>query len=534
MSSLLPSNSTKSMRSDLSSGLLPGLENFAAEQLGSLQAGQYTVQVSANVGALVQAAVQPTNLVAKPSLVLQIPPAPTQAVGHVTAFEQAIVAIKAHQCLEMIGPAGVGKSAFIRQLAHHPAVTTSHSDGILYLTTISPIDDVIQMLGEQFYHLYPDSYLSRSEWQTALQDCQALVLINVPQPDAADLRQLCQLLPQSTLVWGSDRPCLTALMPEDAPPDQVILDRPIVPIVLSPDRELEPMTRRESAMAEQLTELDTPQRWILALLTALDGTALSVSQIAAITGPQEPRPSLQRLMRLGLVQGVAQRYQVVPAWQPWLAKQFDSEPWMERGMTVLQGWVRQQSPGAIVAELPVLMRFLQWAAQLDRSQDVLTLARSIDPALTLSKQWQQWGQALQWALQAAWQLEDPSAEAWAWHQLGTRSLLLEDLTTAYDALQQALKLRQGIVQQQGDRATAADQLALQVTENNRRYLLQNTLPIAQKQELQAARSWQRMQMSVVILAFVTFCAALGLGLGLKQWVAPQAEPSGALTGVDRP
>jgi hypothetical protein len=543
MSSLLPSSQTSLNSSPVR---LSGVEEFASQQLGSLQVGQYMAHVSATVGILLQAVAQPTNLVAKPALLLQIPPAPSKPVVDAVAVDRAVRAIQAHQSIEVIGSPGVEKSAFIRQLAHHPAVMTSHSDGILYLTAISPIADIISTLGEQFYHLYPDSYLSVTEWQTALQDCQALVLIDVPAPNPEELRQLRALLPQSTLVWTVEQPCLTvsSLTPSSLTPSSLTpsdstttiddaIAQSITPITLVADSGLQPMSAQESRMAQQLAALDTPQRWILALLTALGGTALSISQIAAITGPQSPQASLQRLTQLGLVQGLAPRYQVVSAWQPWLAQQFESEPWMERSLTVMQTWVQAQAIGAIVVELPLLMRLLQWAAQANRSQDVLTLARSLDPALTLSKQWEQWGQALQWALQAAWQLEDKAAEAWAWHQLGTRSLLLEDLTTAYDALQQSLKLRQAQVQ--SEPATAADRLALQVTQNNRHYLLQNTLPIAQKQELQAARSWQRTQMSLLILSFVTFCAALSVGLLVKQWLTHGSSTRSAeSTGVLRP
>ncbi|MFM2432720.1 MAG: hypothetical protein RLZZ511_3934, partial [Cyanobacteriota bacterium] len=111
MSSLLPSSQTSLNSSPVR---LSGVEEFASQQLGSLQVGQYMAHVSATVGILLQAVAQPTNLVAKPALLLQIPPAPSKPVVDAVAVDRAVRAIQAHQSIEVIGSPGVEKSAFIR------------------------------------------------------------------------------------------------------------------------------------------------------------------------------------------------------------------------------------------------------------------------------------------------------------------------------------------------------------------------------------------------------------------------------------
>jgi hypothetical protein len=68
---------------------------------------------------------------------------------------------------------------------------------------------------------------------------------------------------------------------------------------------------------------------------------------------------------------------------------------------------------------------------------------------------------LRWILQAGQALGDQAAEAWALHQLGTRSLCLGDSGAAQTTLTQALQLRQAL----GDRAGAA------VTQHNLDLLL---------------------------------------------------------------
>jgi hypothetical protein len=150
---------------------------------------------------------------------------------------------------------------------------------------------------------------------------------------------------------------------------------------------------------------------------------------------------------------------------------------------------------------------------------VLAMARSLDAALILGKQWEQWGRVLQWALQAAWQLADDRAAAWAWHQLGTRALLLDDITTAYDALQQALKLRQA----------AGDPAAIALTRANRDQVIQSALPTPAQAVVRAESGRQSGGQSgrqsqpyaaLLVISIVTFMLALVAGLAIKSWVAP--------------
>jgi hypothetical protein len=557
------------------------IDRLAPALLGALNVGTYTLQVGAAAGVLLEPIGQPTNLVPRPVTTLRIPPVPRRFLGHEAALEQAIVALKAGQSLEIVGAAGVGKSAFLRQLAHHPEVTTSHPDGILYFQAIAPIADLIQSLGETFYYLYPESYLNQSEWRSALVDCQALIMVNAPQARVEDLLQLRQLLPQSTFVVTSSQPRLDAAgwpgtmvtLTLQSPPlvmsQQLVADvlgRSLTGVEQGQLAQLWQCFRGESARLVQLAErlreqpqawdewatwltahprpdvavahqrlvvqlmqdLDTPQRWILGLLTALDGVSLAIEQIAAITGPQDPRSSLQRLMRLGLVQVVEQRYRVVEPLRPWLIRQFETQPWMERGLGVMQDWLRPQTPAAIGAELPVLIGFLRWAVAEKRHAQVLAIARAIDAALILSKQWEQWGRVLQWALQAAWQLEDERSEAWAWHQLGTRALLLDDITTAYDALQQAWKLRQSVARSTGLTPSQADLTAIALTEANRAQVIQSAVPTPKQAEVRGAESTQQTYGALLVISLVTFMLALLVGLGVRSWVSPRSE-SGALT-----
>jgi hypothetical protein len=529
------------------------------EILGSLNVGALTALVGSPMGILLSLQSQPMTLVPRSWPILQIPPVPGRFVGRQLALAQAVEAVHQKRSLEVYAPAGTGKSVFVRQLAHQAEITTSHPDGILYLTQLEPFADVLHRVGEMFYHLYPDSYLPDAEWQQALQDVHALVIVNAPNCRVDSIQALQQLLPESTLIvashhrrsvalgedWqsiGLDRlswdDCLQLVeqIQEQAlsAVDQAIVkalwqrfDGAVVRLVqlaeLAKQGQMPwsqwqvwlanaaPKDDPSAYLVEQLVAtLSTPQRWILGLLCALEGVSLRSTQIAGITGPQDPLPSLQGLVRLGLVRVTAGRYGIADHMQTWLASEFESQPWMERGLVVLQDWAAEQPPEALLPELPVLMAFLRWAVAQKQAAVVLSLARSLDTALVLGKRWEEWGRVLQWALQAAWQLEDQAAEAWAWHQLGVRSLLLEDVTTAYDALQQSLRLRRGL----------DDALGVALTQRNLSYLMRGTVPLEQRQEIRAEQSRHRTYWTLAVLSIVTFCLALGVGSLVRGWLAP--------------
>jgi hypothetical protein len=79
----------------------------------------------------------------------------------------------------------------------------------------------------------------------------------------------------------------------------------------------------------------------------------------------------------------------------------------------------------------------QWA-------DVIELARLAEMPMARGSRWGAWEQVLFAALQAARRLPDPSAEAWALHQLGTRAMLRDDLATARPMLHDALARREAL------------------------------------------------------------------------------------------
>ena len=73
-------------------------------------------------------------------------------------------------------------------------------------------------------------------------------------------------------------------------------------------------------------------------------------------------------------------------------------------------------------ELGSILGAIDWAATQHRQADVIALCRSIDSHLMQNGLWDAWGKVADRGLQAARANGDRFNEAWALHQLGTRSL----------------------------------------------------------------------------------------------------------------
>jgi hypothetical protein len=277
---------------------------------------------------------------------------------------------------------------------------------------------------------------------------------------------------------------------------------------------------------------------------AMPGVGLRQEQIAQITGPRDPRVNLQALVQWRLVMVQGDRYQLATPLKGAIGVEFDAQPWLERALTYWLAWVGQADVEAVLMDLPGLIYILRWAVGQGRWAEVLQLARALDIPLTLGKQWDIWGRVLQWALQAAWHQQDPAAEAWVWHQLGTRALCQDDVTTAYDALSQALKLRQDL----------GDRLGTALTLHNRDGLMQAVVPLTDRSVIETLRErsktvgrWSKPSgqqattvraasrsenqrssarvgeqgktaLALALLSIVTFSMALGLGLGFQKWL----------------
>jgi len=89
-----------------------------------------------------------------------------------TALSHAVV-----DRIEICGT-GFGKIVLLRSLARQAELRQFYSPGISYLNQTDPINDLLQIIFEQFYHVLSDVKLSSSEIRSRLSDRQALILFN--------------------------------------------------------------------------------------------------------------------------------------------------------------------------------------------------------------------------------------------------------------------------------------------------------------------------------------------------------------------
>ena len=108
----------------------------------------------------------------------------------------------------MTGEAGVGKTAFLRHLAHHPRAA-SFKDGIVYLSARhqSPAD-VLQLIFEAFYDSEQTCKPTEADIRRTLQNKQALILLDDVQMAQHDLEHVLDIAPQSAFVVATRTRCL--------------------------------------------------------------------------------------------------------------------------------------------------------------------------------------------------------------------------------------------------------------------------------------------------------------------------------------
>ncbi len=529
------------------------------ETIGQLGVGGSVLSVGSIYGALLSVCPNSESVIElKQTPIVQIPRAFAGLVGRQTEIDSAIAALQAKQTVEIYGQAGTGKSVLLRYLAHNPQITTSHADGIVDLSAIGSVSDRLQTLFSLFYLSCPNLKLSDGNVRQALRSPQVLILLDDDGLTATELQQLIAALPDSTFLiasrdrrfWGEGRSIeLDGL---SLPDSVTLIERelarsvsrtaqtaPVLPqtktietlwklLQGNPQRLLQvaALAREEKLPLEavlsqiQLDELEQsltrlilaslpkPQRWIMAVLVAMGGTGLLPEQIAAITGPPNPLPSLQALVQRHLLQIEGHHYCLASSLVEILQKVSNSTPWMEKVLAYLVPWVEthQRSPDTLLAQKALILHTLEWAVSQARWAETLRLVRSLEGSLALGKQWDTWRRVLNWGLQAAWARQDSLSEAWGLHQLGTLALCQEELTTAYDALTEAISLRSLLNDEVGER----------LSRHNLERLRDMTLPSSGGEPSKLVANPVGVYLTLALIGFLVFVMSALVGVAIVQ------------------
>lgn len=133
-----------------------------------------------------------------------------------------------------------------------------------------------------------------------------------------------------------------------------------------------------------------------------------------------------------------------PAPSPWLDRLV--EHFVRTGVGPDGACRLAQSKDAVLSTAHQLAEAGRWA-------DVLRLVRVAEPAFAANAWWGAWKTALCLALDASRVIGDKKVEGWALHQLGVRSLSLQDESTARELLGAALEVRESIGEQEAAEVT---------------------------------------------------------------------------------
>jgi hypothetical protein len=416
--------------------------------------------------------------------------------GRGAEVDSARAAIACGEPIQFCGPPGIGKTALLRHLSHRPS--RSFPDGVIYYRSRrESLDDLLMRAFEFFFESDGDTRLkpTSAELERYLGEIEALFLLDDVDLGREDLETLLQTMPRSAFVLGSParslfegqsirlrglrQPAAVALVQDRLGRDlsrveitecaqlSIALDGHPLQLVQAAIRLREERTTPAQLLAQtgaavtapspahRLTaqiaaNLPEPERDVLSLLAALDGTPLHVDHIAALTSQADTPALLADLEKRRLAQSHGHRYF---ATAPVAALQ-DSESsnrWRSSLLTYFTDLTERHrsEPERLRDDLEPIIQTLRWGMACAPHAEVLHLAHQSGAIAELAGLWDAWRSILDIALDAARMIGDRAGEGWAQHELGTRALCLEHDDEAAQRLEAALRIREKLGDQPG-------------------------------------------------------------------------------------
>ncbi len=405
-------------------------------------------------------------------------------LGRRTELDTALSALARGLHVEVSGEPGIGKTALLRYLAHHP-LAGSFPDGVVYLEVRHQCSsDLLQLILEAFYESDRICKPTEAEIRRDLLEKQALILLDDVLLGEEELEQVLDIAPRSAFVVATRtrrlssevrRLRLDGLPAEDAlllleheiertldatersaaarlcaalggHPLQVLRAAAVIRDRNIPIGEWTRDLVPGSLLSHVMAPLDEKQRRALVALAALQGVPLQVRHVSNIADVPDIEPSLVSLVRRGLVVRSHSRYRLTDGVADRLRRTQDLKPFVNRAITYFTAWAERhrRSPNVLLEESEPLLTAQQQASDTRREGEVVRLGRLIEGALVLGARWGAWAVTLERCLAAAKSIGDRPTEAWALHEIGTRALCLGETATARAVLGQALQLRQAL------------------------------------------------------------------------------------------
>ena len=451
--------------------------------VGRIAVGRLLLEIGEPHGAALREAMRAerAHLHARPAPILLRPRLLRGLIDRRIEVAAAISAIDTGMLVEVSGEPGIGKTALLRHLAHHPRAS-AFADGIVYLAARDDSSvDLLQRIFEAFYGSDTPCQPTNAEIRRGLQDKQALILLDAVRVSQDELDLALDSAPRCAFVaatrerrlWGELRSlALTGLPSEDAvvllereaersfdAADRAAVERLCAAIGGNPlriqqaaallqERDLSLETwaghlTAESLITELMSSGDDKQRRVLLALSALPGVPIEIQHVSGIAELTDVEALTVPLVRRGLVVTTQSRYLLADGVADRLRRTEDLKPWVNRAITYFTAWAERnrRNRESLLEAADALSRVQGHAADMKRWGEVLRLGRLLEATLVLHRRWGAWEIVIDRCLAAAKATGDRGGEAWALHELGTRAVCLDDAQRARRLLGEAAVLR---------------------------------------------------------------------------------------------
>ena len=451
--------------------------------VGRIAVGRLLLEIGEPHGAALREAMRAerAHLHARPAPILLRPRLLRGLIDRRIEVAAAISAIDAGMLVEVSGEPGIGKTALLRHLAHHPRAS-AFADGIVYLAARDDSSvDLLQRIFEAFYGSDTPCQPTNAEIRRGLQDKQALILLDAVRVSQDELDLALDSAPRCAFVvatrerrlWGELRSlALTGLPSEDAvvllereaersfdAADRAAVERLCAAIGGNPlriqqaaallqERDLSLETwaghlTAESLITELMSSGDDKQRRVLLALSALPGVPIEIQHVSGIAELTDVEALTVPLVRRGLVVTTQSRYLLADGVADRLRRTEDLKPWVNRAITYFTAGAERnrRNRESLLEAADALSRVQGHAADMKRWGEVLRLGRLLEATLVLHRRWGAWEIVIDRCLAAAKATGDRGGEAWALHELGTRAVCLDDAQRARRLLGEAAVLR---------------------------------------------------------------------------------------------
>jgi hypothetical protein len=177
---------------------------------GQVAVGNNICQIGSNYGVVVNVAQpgQQPHLCPHPTPVLLRPRPFADLLDRETEVTGASAALQSAQPVEFYGQEGLGKTAILRYLAYDP-FTTAFPDGIVYhRVRRQPPADLLQFLVDAFYESDASFKASDAQARHALQNRQALILLDDVELARDEVDALMNAAPRCVFLLASPERCL--------------------------------------------------------------------------------------------------------------------------------------------------------------------------------------------------------------------------------------------------------------------------------------------------------------------------------------